>query len=142
MTVDSRRKLAFMSRDSGQKGQIIVDLKDPWNPKVINFSKNFQGHTSTCLNDCRFMWSVGGTQGAPSPTKPSSVSVTDMRDPMHPFVYPTIFGADVQRTGTNSGSTHSVDVDFNGVAWVSGSRGIRGFWTEGLHKDPKTGEDR
>ena len=64
MTVDSRRKLAFMSRDSGQKGQIIIDLKDPWNPKLINFSKNFQGHTSTCLNDCRFMWSVGGVQGA------------------------------------------------------------------------------
>src|SRR4051794_3147520 len=29
MTVDSRRKLAFMSRDSGTKGQIIIDLKDP-----------------------------------------------------------------------------------------------------------------
>ena len=70
MTVDSRRKLAFMSRDSGQKGQIIIDLKDPWNPKPLAFSKNFQGHTSTCINDCRFMWSVGGTQGAPTPSKP------------------------------------------------------------------------
>ena len=76
MTVDSRRKLAFMSRDSGQKGQIIIDLKDPWNPKLINFSKNFQGHTSTCLNDCRFMWSVGGTQGAPTPSQ----AVVGLRD--------------------------------------------------------------
>src|SRR3954451_2922843 len=141
MTVDSRRKLAFMSRDTGQKGQIIVDLNDPWNPKVINFSKNFQGHTSTCLNDCRFMWSVGGTQGAPTPGKASPVSVTDMRDPLHPFVYPTPLASDVSRTG-GGGSTHSVDVDFNGVAWVSGSSGVRGFWTEGTHKDPATGQDR
>src|SRR4051812_3899728 len=141
MTVDSRRKLAFMSRDTGQKGQIIVDLKDPWNPKVINFSKNFQGHTSTCLNDCRFMWSVGGTQGAPTPGKASPVSVTDMRDPLHPFVYPTPLASDVARTGAG-GSTHSVDVDFNGVAWVSGSSGVRGYWTEGTHKDPATGQDR
>src|SRR3954447_15750829 len=141
MTVDSRRKLAFMSRDTGQKGQIIVDLKDPWNPKVLNFSKNFQGHTSTCLNDCRFMWSVGGTQGAPTPGKASPVSVTDVRDPLHPFVYSAPLASDVSRTGAG-GSTHSVDVDFNGVAWVSGSSGVRGFWTEGLHKDPATGQDR
>jgi hypothetical protein len=142
MTVDSRRKLAFMSRDSGQKGQIIIDLQDPWNPKLLNFSKNFQGHTSTCLNDCRFMWSVGGTQGAPTPSKPSSVSVTDMRDPLHPFVYPTIFSADISRGGSTTTSTHSVDVDFDGIAWVSGQNGSRGFYTEGVHKDPKTGQDR
>ncbi len=142
MTVDSRRKLAFMSRDTGQKGQIIIDLKDPWNPKLINFSKNFQGHTSTCINDCRFMWSVGGTQSAPTPGKASPVSVTDMRDALHPFVYPAPIAADVQRTGTNSGSTHSVDVDFNGVAWVSGSNGVRGWYTEGEHLDTKTGTTR
>jgi hypothetical protein len=144
MTVDSRRKLAFMSRDSGTKGQIIIDLKDPWHPKLLNFSKNYQGHTSTCLNDCRFMWSVGGTSGAPAPAKASPVSVTDMRDALHPFVYPALFGADIDRTGVNpkGSGTHSVDVDFDGVVWVSGQDGSRGFYTEGLHKDPATGQDR
>jgi hypothetical protein len=39
--------------------------------------------------------SESGTQGAPTPAKTSPVSVTDMRDALHPFVYPTIFGADV-----------------------------------------------
>src|SRR3954468_7110985 len=119
MTVDSRRKLAFMSRDSGSKGQIIVDLKDPWNPKLINFSKNYQGHTSTCLNDCRFMWSVGGIERNTVPGRPSAVSVTDMRDPMHPFVYPTLFSADISRGRSTTTSTHSVDVDFDGIVWVS-----------------------
>src|SRR3954471_16631863 len=142
MTVDSRRKLAFMSRDTGQKGQIIIDLKDPWNPKLINFSKNYQGHTSTCLNDCRFMWSVGGIERNTVPGKPSAVSVTDMRDPMHPFVYPSVFSADISRGRSTTTSTHSVDVDFDGIVWVSGQNGARGFYTEGIHKDPKTGQDR
>ena len=32
MTVDSRRKLAFLSKDQGRKGILTVDLKDPWTP--------------------------------------------------------------------------------------------------------------
>ena len=71
MTVDSRRKLVFLSRDTGTKGQFIIDISDPWKPAVVGFSKNFQGHTNTCLNDCRFLWSVGGTQSAPAPAKSS-----------------------------------------------------------------------
>ncbi len=31
---------------------------------------------------------------------------------------------------------HSVDVDNDGVAWVSGEGGVRGYWTEGNHYDP------
>jgi hypothetical protein len=142
MTTDSRRKLVFLSRDQGSKGQFIVDIKDPWNPQVLNYSANRQGHTSTCLNDCRFLWSVGSVQTNSGPAAPPSpVSITDVRDPLHPFVYP-LFGADLRRTGATSGSTHSVDVDFDGVVWVSGTGGVRGFYTEGLHKDPATGQDR
>ena len=48
----------------------------------------------------------------------------------------------MRRTSSTSGSTHSVDVDFDGVAWVSGTGGVRGWWTEGLHKDTATGQDR
>jgi hypothetical protein len=144
MTTDSKRKLVFMSRDQGNKGQFIVDIKDPWNPVVLNYSAGSrQGHTSTCINDCRFLWSVGGVEsqaGAP-PNPATPVSVSDIRDPMHPFVYPLV-SANVGRAGVVSGSTHSVDVDFDGIAWVSGSRGVRGFYTEGLHKDPATGQDR
>ena len=58
-----------------------------------------------------------------------------MRDPLHPFVYAAPIAAGIRRLPTNSGSTHSVDVDFNGVAWVSGTGGVRGWWTEGTHKD-------
>jgi hypothetical protein len=144
MTTDSKRKLVFMSRDQGNRGQFIVDIKDPWKPVVLNYSAGArQGHTATCINDCRFLWSVGGVESIPNPppTPATPVSVTDIRDPMHPFAYPLV-SANVGRAGVVSGSTHSVDVDFDGIAWVSGSRGVRGFYTEGLHKDPVTGQDR
>ena len=66
MTVDSRRKLAFMSKDSGLKGIVTVDLKDPWNPAIISFQRTSLGHTATCINDCRFIWQVGGGASAPA----------------------------------------------------------------------------
>jgi hypothetical protein len=142
MTTDTRRKLVFMSRDEGDKGQFIIDINDPWHPAIVNYSKTRQGHTSTCINDCRFLWSVGGVQSNSGPTAPQSpVSISDIRDPVHPFVYP-LFGADLRRGGGSAGSTHSVDVDFDGVVWVSGNSGVRGFYTEGVHKDPTTGQDR
>ena len=62
MTVDSARKLVFMSRDTNAKGLFIIDLKDPWNPQLLTFQKTPQGHTATCINGCRFVWSVGGVQ--------------------------------------------------------------------------------
>ena len=141
MTVDSRRKIAFMSRDALTRGFFAIDLKDPWHPSIIGFQKVFQGHTMTCLNDCRFLWSVGGVQSGPSPAKASAVSVTDVRDVEHPFTYSSPIASDVNRLGSR-GSTHSVDVDFGGIAWVSGSGGVRGYWTEGEHKDPLTGQNR
>jgi hypothetical protein len=140
MTVDSARKLVFMSRDTNAKGLFIIDLKDPWNPVLLGFQKTPQGHTATCINGCRYVWSVGSVQsGGPGFTgKSSPVSVTDVRDPMHPFTYTTAVAANVRRTGSTSGSTHSIDVDFNGVAWVSGSGGVRGYWTSGQHYNPTT----
>lgn len=138
LTVDSRRKLVYMTRDSGSKGLYTIDIKDPWHPKVLGFHKVPLGHTATCLNDCRFIWSVGsGVRGIASP-----VAVTDVRDVNHPFTYDKPFASDLRRTGLTSGSTHSVDVGFDGVVWVSGSGGVRGYWTEGKHLDPTTGEKR
>ena len=138
MTVDSRRKIAYLSKDSGKKGIAIVDLKDPWHPVLVGFQPTQLGHTATCLNDCRFIWQVGGGVSG----RRSAVAVTDIRDIEHPFTYANVFEAAVRRTSSTSGSTHSVDVDFDGVAWVSGSGGVRGWWTEGQHKDTATGQMR
>ncbi len=148
LTIDSKRMIAWLTRDSTQaRGLFPIDISDPWNPKVIGFHKVPQGHTATCLNDCTFIWSVGGiTLPTENPdgfrNKPSMVAVTDVRDVNHPYTYPSSFAANVHRSGVVTGSTHSVDVDFEGVAWVSASRGVRGFYTDGKHLDPATGVSR
>jgi hypothetical protein len=43
----------------------------------------------------------------------------------------------------NDGKTdysHDVDIDENGVAWISGSGHVRGFWTSGSHLNPVSGK--
>ena len=157
MTVDPKRKLVFLSRDprgfggtltTGQSGFYIIDVKDPYNPKIVTFQSIPAGHTSTCINDCQYLWSVGpyatGTPGNnpawfPQPaysTKRGGVPiwVTDISDPAHPYTYPTPL--DTKRFDGQTGYVHSVDVDRNGVAWASGEGGVRGYYTVGTHYDP------
>ena len=38
--------------------------------------------------------------------------------------------------------SHDVQVDGDGIAWVSGQGGVRGYWTEGTHIDPRDGKTR
>jgi hypothetical protein len=146
LTVDGKRKLVYMTRDprgfggstsNGKAGLYIIDIKDPWNPKLLGFHQVPAGHTATCINDCRFVWSVGPAgPGGPLPAGFTGmpVYVTDVRDVAHPFTYPQPLD-----TGRRDGTTayvHSVDVDHNGVAWTSGYGGVRGYWTDGKHYDP------
>ena len=69
-TVDSRRKLAFLARDprsfgnnnhpGGRTGLYIIDVSDPWRrTRVKTYHWVPAGHTATCINDCRYIWSVG-----------------------------------------------------------------------------------
>ena len=107
-TVDSRRKLAFLARDPrsfgnsghphGRTGLYIIDVKDPWNPQVVTYHWVPAGHTATCINDCRYLWSVGpannGSQVSGQPQDVAGVLhpewtgvpafVTDVRDTVSP----------------------------------------------------------
>ncbi|SIQ76094.1 hypothetical protein SAMN05421833_103372 [Microbispora rosea] len=147
MTVDPKRKLVFLSRDprgfggtvsTGQSGVYIVDVKDPWKPKVVVFQPIPAGHTATCINDCSYLWSVGpantGTPGQDPSWKGVPVRVTDIRDLKHPKTLD--LALDLGRFDGVTDYVHSVDVDKNGVAWVSGEGGVRGYWTKGNHYDP------
>ncbi len=69
MTVDARRKLVYLARDprsfgntqhpNGRTGLYIVDVKDPWHPRSSAYQSVPAGHTATCINDCRYLWSMG-----------------------------------------------------------------------------------
>jgi hypothetical protein len=164
-TVDSRRKLAFLARDprsfgnsggvtNGRTGLYIIDVKDPWNPQVVTYHWVPAGHTATCINDCRYLWSVGPfNNGSHVAGQPQDVAgalhpewtgvpafVTDVRDINHPYTYAK--PVDLKRNNGTTAYTHSVDVDQDGIAWTSGFGGIRGYYTTGLHNDPTTGAER
>jgi hypothetical protein len=164
MTVDAKRKLVYLARDprsfgntqhpNGRSGLYIVDAKDPWQPTVLSFQPVPAGHTATCINDCRYVWSMGpanngsGVNGQPRDfngiLRPDwsgvPVFVTDVRDPLHPYTYAE--PVDQLRNNNHTAYTHSADVDQHGIVWTSGFGGVRGFWTRGLHHDPTTGTDR
>lgn len=145
MDVDPRRKLVFMARDprafgqdqaTGESGVYIVDAKDPANLKVLSYTEVPAGHTTTCINDCQFLWS-GGPRPAdwqPEDWDGRPVFVVDIRNAKKPKVW-----KDPVDLGRNDGVTdysHDVQIDESGVAWVSGAGGIRGYWTRGRHWDP------
>ena len=70
MDVDQDRKLVIMARDphaydgstsspSAVAGVYIVDAADPENLDLKTFEELPVGHTSTCINDCDFLWTGG-----------------------------------------------------------------------------------
>ena len=81
-TVDSRRKLAFLARDprsfgngghpGGRTGLYIIDVKNPWDPKVVSYHWVPAGHTATCINDCRYLWSVGPANNGSARQRPAA----------------------------------------------------------------------
>src|SRR4051794_4153301 len=164
MTVDSARKLVFLARDprsygnnshpNGRSGLYVVDVKDPWHPRVLGYTWVPAGHTATCVNDCRYLWVMGPANngshvsGQPQDTagvlhpewSGVPVFVVDVRDPNHPYVYAQ--PVDMKRNNNHTDYTHSGDVDQDGIMWTSGFGGVRGFYTNGLHHDPVLNVDR
>lgn len=143
--VDPRRKLVFLSRDprafggdvlTGESGIYTIDASDPARLRQLSYVVVPAGHTTSCVNGCRYLWTGGPAKSATMPADWGGrpVWVTDMRNPRRPVVFP-----DPIDTGRNDGKTdysHDVQVDSAGVAWVSGRGGVRGYWTSGLRYDP------
>ena len=79
MDVDQSRKLVLISRDprsyrgstaaepgeadpngaTNIAGVYVIDAKDPADLKLITFQQLPTGHTTTCINDCRWLWTGG-----------------------------------------------------------------------------------
>jgi hypothetical protein len=140
LQVDGARRLVLLARDrpafggtqaTGRTGIYVVDARDPRHLRLAGFHPVPAGHTTECLEGCRFLWSAGAGSG---------VWVTDLADPGDPVTLQTPVDQ-----GRNDGVTtyvHDVDVDAAGVAWTSGIGGVRGYWTSGSHPDPTTGDTR
>jgi hypothetical protein len=159
MDVDAKRKLALLSRDprayrgtTGDDagapnangglniaGVYIIDAKDPADLKLINFTQLPTGHTTSCVNDCQWLWTGGPaasrTQAAAGWTGGRPIIATDLRNPHKPKAYP-LQPVDLFRQDGVTAYSHDVDVDDMGIAWVAGLGGTRGYWTDGRHYDP------
>jgi hypothetical protein len=145
--VDQQRKLIFLSRDprayggnqtspDHPSGVYIVDARDPRNLELVLFHEIPAGHTSTCINDCQYLWTGGPALRDDMPREWGGrpIWVTDVRNPRAPVTFPEPI--DIGRNQGVTDYAHDVQVDNAGVAWVSGRGAVRGYWTRGRHWDP------
>jgi hypothetical protein len=177
LDIDPTRQLAFMSVDprhvdvdqascpgtghqssktrlpTCRSGIVVVSYADPSHlEQVGDFIEVPAGHTTSCIDHCRFLWTNGPARrsdqnaifgdpvilGGLGDGRP--VWVTDMRNPKKPFVYPD--PVDLHRNDGVTDYTHDIQVDAAGIAWASGRGGIRGYATRGSYRDPATDKRR
>ena len=167
MDVDRKRKLALLSRDprayagsttrepgepdpngaTNIAGVYVIDAKNPEQLRILSFEQLPTGHTTTCVNDCKWLWTGGPAatttqQGPPRNwTFGRPIIVTDLRNARNPRGYP-MDPVDLFRRDGVTAYSHDVQVDAMGIAWVSGDGGTRGYWTKGRHWDPVEGRSR
>jgi len=130
-----------------RSGFYVISYGDPTNLRQIgDFVELPVGHTTSCIDNCNYVWTGGParrndlaylgpfTPGGRGDGRP--IWVTNLKDPAHPETYP--HPIDLGRNDGLTDYSHDVDVDANGVAWVSGRGGLLGYATSGRHRDPKT----
>src|SRR5262249_19736089 len=136
-------KLVFLTRDprafggalqTGHPGIYVIDARDPRHLRLVTFHPAPAGHTSGCIDGCRYLWTGGPFRKTPPSYDGPPAWVTDMRRPRPPVTFPT--PVDLGRDDGTTAYVHSTDVDTTGIAWTSGLGGVRGYWTRGAHYDP------
>ncbi|HTE59651.1 MAG TPA: hypothetical protein VK631_04825 [Solirubrobacteraceae bacterium] len=194
MELDTRRKLiigaldprhteddtSVCPKDGGvqlagcKSGFYLISYADPANLRQVgDFVELPSGHTSSCIQDCKYIW-TGGPARRNSPPKPllpvmhpdlkwlgpilgpdepdpnyvfersvgngRPIWVTDLTNPARPEVSDQ--PVDLWRNDGYTDYSHDVDEDEQGIAWVSGRGGIRGYATSGWHRDPYQNRSR
>jgi hypothetical protein len=167
MEIDTKRKLIIGSLDPRhtespittcpangstsnpgcKSGFYVISYANPRNLRQIgDFVDLPAGHTSSCIQKCRYLWTGGPARRSdqdwlgPILSTPRDIGngrpiwVTDLRDPRHPK--PSEQPIDLWRNDGYTDYSHDVDEDAQGIAWVSGRGGIRGYATKGKHRDP------
>ncbi len=139
-----------------KSGFYVISYADPTNLRQLgDFVDLPSGHTASCIQGCRYIWTGGparrddqdwlGPIITPDPAQPTSINnrligdgrpiwVTDLTNPESPEVSDE--PVDVWRNDRYTDYSHDVDEDAQGIAWVSGRGGVRGYATRGWHRDP------
>lgn len=153
--VDPQRNLLFISRDprgfttpattAFPYGAIqVIDVSNPRAMVQIGYHMEPTGHTSACINNCQSLWVMGPASPAiqiPGGADPRwggrPTWGLDISNPTAPKDCPHFIDLNNHNGATDY--DHDVDVDASGVAWISGSGHIRGYWTRGQHFNWLTG---
>ena len=130
-----------------RSGFFVISYGNPRDLRQVgDFVELPAGHTASCINDCDYVWTGGPArrsedQGWLGPVDPITgwgdgrpIWVTDMRNARKPKVFGNPI--DLYRNDGRTDYSHDVQVDEQGIAWVSGRGGIRGYATKGTHRDP------
>jgi hypothetical protein len=149
--IDQKRKLLFLSRDprgftspattAFPYGAVqVIDVSNPAVMVMLSMTTLPSGHTTSCVDSCNYTWTAGPAkgQGQPADWGGRPVFALDMRDPANPVQCP--HPIDEHRNDGKTDYTHDVQVDKDGIAWVSGSGGVRGYWVSGTHRNAQTGK--
>ena len=101
MDLDAKRRRVFLARDPrayngttsdpiSVSGVYIVDARDPDDLELITFHELPAGHTSTCVNDCKYLWTGGPALRSDMPADWGGrpIWVTDIRNPVRPTTFP------------------------------------------------------
>ena len=144
-----------------RSGFYVISYANPSDLKQVgNFVPLPSGHTSSCIQDCKYIWTGGPARRSDqlnlgpilSPTAPAPYTfnrlvgdgrpiwVTDLTNPAKPDVSDQ--PVDIWRNDGYTDYSHDVDEDDEGIAWVSGRGGIRGYATRGRFRDPATDRRR
>ncbi|MGH3994027.1 MAG: hypothetical protein ACRDSN_16400, partial [Pseudonocardiaceae bacterium] len=137
-------------------GFYVISYRDPGDLQQIgDFVELPSGHTSSCIEGCRWIWTGGParrsdlpelfpgvwtafTEGGRGDGRP--IWVTDLRNPYKPKVHRKPI--DLYRNDGATDYSHDVNVDDQGIAWTSGRGGILGYATSGKWRDPYTDRKR
>ena len=144
-----------------RSGFYVISYANPAEMKQIgDFVTLPSGHTSSCIQDCKYIWTGGPARRNDQlwlgpilgPNEPGRYTftrdvgngrpiwVTDLTNPARPEVSDK--PVDIWRNDGYTDYSHDVDVDEEGIAWVSGRGGVRGYATDGTHRDPYTNRYR
>ena len=122
----------LISGDGSTGGGVIqiIDISNPQLPRLAHVVKMYTfggpGHTATCIQDCKYVWVAGNT----------SIYVLDLTKlgdapvPITGNTAGTTYGIEVGDSTEHhefGWSTHDVQVDEAGIAWVVGGDGTIGF---------------
>ena len=169
MDVDQKRKLVLISRDPRsytwhhvqRPGRRRPERRDqhrrrlhrrrratPADLRLLAFQQLPTGHTTTCINDCRWLWTGGPASTAKQKQPPLNwtvgrpIIVTDLRDPRHPRRR-TRCSRSTCSAATASPPTRTTSTSTTPASrGSSGDGGTRGYWTDGRAPRPGQRRDR